>query len=53
MQIKLKLDDFKLDDIKVNNPKHVNGGIGTDSTCTCGDDGCCDDFHTDDTRKAL
>lgn len=45
MKKKLNLDDFKLDDVKLINPEHVNGGTPswTYSECTSGDDGCCDD----------
>lgn len=50
MSIKLKFKDFKLDSVK-----HIKGGQqpvweATDSTCTAGDQGCCDESHTDDAR---
>lgn len=51
MSIKLKFEDFKLDSIEQN---HVIGGQGgttkeyTLSTCTTGDEGCCDESGYDD-----
>lgn len=49
MTIKLKFEDFKLEDI---HQAEVKGGAEsvTISTCTDGDAGCCDDGRIDDFR---
>ena len=54
MKIKLSFEDFKLE----NDHKIVGGGTiqgtrdnyDTSSECTHGDEGCCDERHTDDTK---
>lgn len=51
LKINLTLEDFSLD--KVENLSAVTGGKGsgwcrTESVCTLGDDGCCDECHIDD-----
>ena len=54
MKIKLSFEDFKLDNIH-----HIVGGttihgtrtnMDTSSECTSGDEGCCDERHTDDSK---
>lgn len=54
MSLKLKFEDFKLDNIhQVVGGKQGPGGVvwePTETTCTSGDEGCCDDSHTDDAK---
>lgn len=54
-KIKLNLEDFTLN--KIENLISVVGGskkqmqYSSDSTCTSGDSGCCDDCHEDDSNN--
>lgn len=55
MDVKLKFEDFKLDsiqEIRGGQPlSHDERSGDTQSDCTWGDVGCCDNVHLDDNTK--